>query len=138
MATGMAGAAMLVASLSACGQSDEAFCDSLTEVRDNQSLTLDQVKDELSTLEDNAPDEVSDQVDTLVTETEQLFSSFEDAGIDDIGGKSLEDLGTNLSAEDQQKLNEAYDSEAFDSVDQEALMSASDDVQAWSNDNCPA
>lgn len=134
----MAGALMLAASLSACGQSDEAFCDSWTELRDNQSLTVDQVKDELSTLEDNAPDEVSDQVDTLVTQSEQLYSAFEDAGIDDIGDKSLEDIGSNLSAEDQQKLKEVYDSEAFDSVDQEALISASDDVQAWAKDNCPA
>lgn len=134
MATGLAGAALVVASLAGCGgQSDEAFCDTWVELEDNDSLTLDELEEGVGTLEDNAPDDISEPVDTLVTETEKIFAALDEAGLDDVGDKSFEELGTDLSAEDQQKFAEAYGS-----VDQEALDAAGDDVQSWVDENCPA
>lgn len=134
MATGVAGAVLAVASLSGCGgQSDQAFCDSWTELDDSESLTLDELDEGLGTLEDNAPDDISEPVETLVTETEKIFAGLDDAGLDDVGDKTFEDLASDLSAEDQGKLAEAYGS-----VDQDAIDSAGDDVQSWVDDNCAA
>lgn len=124
----------MVASLAGCaGQSDEAFCDTWVELEDNDSLTLDELEEGVGTLEDNAPDDISDPVGTLVAETEKIFAALDEAGLDDVGDKSFEELGTDLSAEDQQKFAEAYGS-----VDQEALDAAGDDVQGWVDENCPA
>lgn len=132
MMTGVAGAVLAVASLSGCGgQSDQEFCDTW-ERGSSDSETLDEVQDELSTLEDNAPSDIEEQVQTLVDQTEKIFEAVDEAGID-IGDKTFDELATDLSAEDQQKF-----AHAFSSADQDALDSAGEDVHTWVDDNCAA
>ncbi len=135
MTTGLAGAALVAMSLSGCGQSNETFCSTFQELGSADTQDLDNLRDNLSTLQDNAPDEISSQVDTYAQESEKIVDSLDAAGInpDDLRNTPLDELAGGLSEENQRRF-----ADALGTVDQEAAASAGQEVQSWVDDNCAA
>jgi len=132
--------ALAAATLSACGNSTEDYCNSLEEAEsDFASLgngDFDQFGDAINRMRDiggDAPDEVADDWEVLTNSIDEMEQSLEDAGL------SFDDLGTLATGELREGVDEADVAkldEAFQTLQSDEATEAGDAIDAHAKEEC--
>lgn len=139
--TALAGAALLVGALSACGGSDtDAYCGDLEAAQDEFSAledadfaSFDELVDTAQQLGEEAPDEVADDWETLNGAFEEFTTVLEDAGLEpsDLEGLSSGELPEGVDPESLQGVGEE-----LQALDSEELTAATDAITEHADTEC--